>query len=57
MISELRQLNAGDARKALVAHLLRERTAMSSRWIAQAWTWAMLAESGASLIECRRTPS
>lgn len=33
--SELRKLKAGDERKALVAHLLRERTGMGNRRIAQ----------------------
>ena len=30
-----KQTKVGDERKALVAHLLRERTAVGSRWIAQ----------------------
>lgn len=33
--SELRKLKAGDERKALVAHLLRERCVVGARWIAQ----------------------
>ncbi len=33
--TELRKLKAGDERKGMVAHLLRERTVVGARWIAQ----------------------
>ncbi len=33
--TQLRKLKAGDVRKAQVAHLLRERTVVGARWIAQ----------------------